>query len=73
MITRFARIIIKFCEFDIKNKTPKKVSCFLVEVRGVEPLSESLSKPTSPSADGHLRSLTQKQAVTLLCLVADNS
>ena len=26
---------------------------YLVEARGVEPLSESLSQPTSPSADGH--------------------
>ena len=41
----------------------------LVEARGVEPLSESTSTGTSPSADGRLHSLTQPQAVKLLSLV----
>ena len=32
---------------------------FLVEARGVEPLSENMSTGTSPGADGYLHSLTQ--------------
>ena len=46
------------------------MSFFLVELRGVEPLSESTSTGTSPSADDHLHSLTQAWVVTLLGLVA---
>ena len=42
----------------------------MVELRGVEPLSESTSTGTSPSADDHLHSLTQAWVVTLLGLVA---
>ena len=42
---------------------------FMVEARGVEPLSESISTGTSPSADDPLHSLTQAQVVTLLGLV----
>ncbi len=38
----------------------------MVEPRGVEPLSESTSTGTSPSADGPLHSLTQTRADTLL-------
>ena len=41
----------------------------MVEARGVEPLSESASTGTSPSADGRLHSLIQPQAVKLLNLV----
>ena len=41
----------------------------VVEARGVEPLSESTSTETSPSADGRLHSLTQPQTVKLLSLV----
>ena len=41
----------------------------LVEARGVEPLSESASTGTSPSADDQLHSLTQPWVVTLLDLV----
>lgn len=38
----------------------------LVEARGVEPLSESTSTGTSPSAGGQLHSLTQAQAAILM-------
>ena len=37
----------------------------LVEMRGVEPLSESTLTGTSPGADGCLRSLARAGAVTL--------
>ena len=37
----------------------------MVEVRGVEPLSESTLTGTSPGADGCLRSLARAGAVTL--------
>ncbi len=43
---------------------------FVVEVRGIEPLSESVSSGTSPGADGNLHSLAQARAVTLESLVA---
>ena len=43
---------------------------FLVEVRGVEPLSESTLTGTSPGADGCLHSLVPAGAVTLRDLVA---
>ena len=42
----------------------------VVEVRGIEPLSESVSSGTSPGADGNLQSLAQARAVTLESLVA---
>ena len=42
----------------------------LVEVRGVEPLSEKTSSETSPGADGYLHSLAPARAVTLRGLVA---
>ena len=42
----------------------------VVEVRGIEPLSESVSSGTSPGADGNLHSLAQARAVTLESLVA---
>ena len=41
---------------------------WMVEARGVEPLSESPSTGTSPSADGYLLSLTQAWADTLTAL-----
>ena len=41
----------------------------MVEARGVEPLSESASTGTSPSADDPLHSLAQPWVVTLLRLV----
>ena len=43
---------------------------FLVEARGVEPLSESTLTETSPGADGYLHSLIPARAVTLRDLVA---
>ena len=42
----------------------------MVEMRGVEPLSENALTETSPSAFGHLHSLTHAQADTLMGLVA---
>ena len=42
----------------------------LVEMRGVEPLSESALTETSPGAGGHLHSLVQAQADMLKDLVA---
>ena len=42
-----------------KKDTLNSVSFFLVEARGVEPLSENASTGTSPGADGYLHSLTQ--------------
>ena len=42
----------------------------MVEVRGVEPLSENISSKTSPGADGYLHSLAPARAVTLRDLVA---
>ena len=42
-----------------KKDTLFSVSFFLVEARGVEPLSENASTGTSPGADGYLQSLTQ--------------
>ena len=42
----------------------------MVEVRGVEPLSESTSTETSPGADGNLHSLVRAHAVMLAVLVA---
>ena len=39
--------------------------CILVEMRGIEPLSESTLTKTSPGADGHFHSLTGAQAVML--------
>ena len=41
-----------------------------MEVRGVEPLSESTSSETSPGADGYLHSLIRAGTVTLRDLVA---
>ena len=43
---------------------------FLVEMRGVEPLSENALTGTSPSAGGHLHSLAPAQADMLKGLVA---
>ena len=43
---------------------------FMVEVRGVEPLSENPSTSLSPSADGYLHSLGLTAAVSLQPLVA---
>ena len=48
----------------------KTAILILVEMRGVEPLSESTSPETSPGADGNLHSLTQAHAVMLMDLVA---
>ena len=42
----------------------------MVEMRGVEPLSESTSTETSPGADGSLHSLVRAHAVMLAVLVA---
>ena len=42
----------------------------LVELRGIEPLSESNLTGTSPGADGHLHFLTAAGIVTLCGLVA---
>ena len=42
----------------------------LVEMRGIEPLSESALTRTSPGADGNLHSLTEAHAVMLSGLVA---
>ena len=44
----------------------------MVEMRGVEPLSESASSGTSPGADGPLHSLVPAQAVMLGDLVASS-
>ena len=44
----------------------------LVEMRGVEPLSESTLTETSPGADGSLHSLAQAHAVMLKNLVASS-
>ena len=55
--------------FDVDLKELSSLKGHLVEARGVEPLSESASTGTSPSADGRLHSLTQPQAVKLLSLV----
>ena len=52
------------------GKIKSFLSFFLVEARGVEPLSENASTGTSPGADGYLHSLTQAWAVTLRGLVA---
>ena len=46
------------------------VLCYMVEMRGVEPLSESTLTGTSPGADGNLHSLTEAYAVILSGLVA---
>ena len=56
----------------LKNNGPatKAGLLFLVEVRGVEPLSESTLTGTSPGADGCLHSLVPAGAVTLRDLVA---
>lgn len=45
---------------------------FLVEVTGVEPVSESALTETSPGAEGHLHSLTLPQAIMLQDLVASS-
>ena len=42
----------------------------LVEMRGIEPLSESTLTKTSPGADGILHSLTKAHAVMLIGSVA---
>ena len=55
--------------FDVDLKEVSSLKGHLVEARGVEPLSESTSTGTSPSADGRLHSLAQPQAVKLLSLV----
>lgn len=44
----------------------------LVEVTGVEPVSESALTETSPGAEGHLHSLTLPQAIMLQDLVASS-
>ena len=44
----------------------------MVEMRGVEPLSESTLTETSPGADGSLHSLAQAHAVMLKNLVASS-
>lgn len=44
----------------------------LVELRGIEPLSESNLTGTSPGADDHLHSLTVPGIVTLYSLVASS-
>ena len=51
----------------LKNNGPatKAGLLFLVEVRGVEPLSESTLTGTSPGADGPFYSLAMTQAVML--------
>ena len=55
--------------FDVDLKEISSLKGHLVEARGVEPLSESASTGTSPSADDPFRSLTQTWVVTLLSLV----
>ena len=55
--------------FDVDLKELSSLKGHLVESRGVEPLSESTSTGTSPSADDRLQSLTQPWVVTLLGLV----
>lgn len=55
--------------FDVDLKEVSSLKGHLVEARGVEPLSESTSTGTSPSAGDHLHSLTQTRVVTLLGLV----
>ena len=42
----------------------------MVEMRGVEPLSESTLTETSPGADDYLNSLGEARTVTLFTLVA---
>lgn len=44
----------------------------MVEVTGIEPVSESALTETSPGADGHLHSLILPQAVMLQDLVASS-
>ena len=48
------------------------VLCHMVEMRGVEPLSESTLTETSPGADGNLHSLAHAHAVMLRNLVASS-
>ena len=42
----------------------------MVELRGIEPLSENSLTGSSPGADGYLHSLIRAQAVMLADLVA---
>ncbi len=59
-------------EHNARQPNPAKGSAvrFMVELRGVEPLSENASSGTSPGAVSHLHSLTQAWANTLKGLVA---
>ena len=61
--------------YSTESKKKRQISVeicrfFLVEARGVEPLSENTSSGTSPGADGSLHSRTMTQAVMLHGLVA---
>ena len=61
-----------FCGTESKKNRQISVEIcrfFLVEARGVEPLSENASTGTSPGADGTLHSLAYPCAVTLADLV----
>lgn len=50
----------------IKNRSKRYKACSdLVEVTGVEPVSESALTETSPGAEGHLHSLVLPQAFML--------
>ncbi len=50
----------------IKNRSKLCIACSdLVEVTGVEPVSESALTETSPGAEGHLHSLVLPQAFML--------
>ena len=50
----------------------KTAILILVEMRGIEPLSESTLTKTSPGADGNLHSLTEAHAVMLIGSVASS-
>ena len=54
----------------VRNHLYQRLRTFVVEVRGVEPLSENPSTGPSPSADGSLHSLGLTAAVSLQPLVA---
>ncbi len=58
------RIIVRNSAGDFRRNS------ILVEMRGIEPLSESTLTGTSPGADGNLHSLTEAYAVILSGLVA---